>query len=141
MIREYADEDLDDVLDAWYEASIVAHSFLPDEFFLAERALLAEQWLPSSETYVAEIDGRVVGFLSLAADDEIGGLFVHPDHQGRGVGRALVDHVRASRPTLELDVFEENVAGRAFYAAYGFEFVSARPDPTTGHTSHRLRLR
>lgn len=139
MIRPYTDADLDDVLDVWYEASVIAHAFLPADFFPDERVQLAERWLPQAETYVAEVDGRVVGFLSIVGD-EIGGLFVHPDHQGAGVGRALVDHVRSSRATLELDVFEENEIGRRFYAAYGFEHVRTHRDEQTGHVLHRLRL-
>jgi putative acetyltransferase len=138
VIREYADGDLEAVLDAWYEASLVAHSFLPPDFFVAERRELADRWLPASETYVAERDDRVVGFLSLVGD-EVGGLFVHPDHQRQGVGRALVDHARSLRGTLELDVFEENEIGRRFYAAYGFEPVAAHTDAHTGR--HQLRLR
>ena len=66
MIRAYTADDLDDALDAWYEASIIAHSFLPDEFFVAERVELAERLLPAAETYVFEVDGRLVGFVSLA---------------------------------------------------------------------------
>ena len=139
MIRRYADSDLDEVLDAWYEASIVAHSFLPPEFFVTERQLLAERWLPSAETYVDERDGRVVGFISLVGD-EVGGLFVHPEHQGHGVGRALLDHARSSRSSLELEVFEENAIGRRFYAAYGFEPIGSRLDEETGHTQLRLHL-
>jgi putative acetyltransferase len=139
LIRRYLDSDLDEVLDAWYEASMVAHSFLSPEFFVTERQLMAEQWLPSAETYVCERDGRVVGFISLVGD-EVGGLFVHPEHQGRGAGRALMDHARSSRSSLELEVFEENPIGRRFYDAYGFEPIGSRFDPDTGHTQIRLHL-
>jgi putative acetyltransferase len=139
VIRSYTTDDLDQVLDAWYEASIVAHSFLPDDFFVTERAELADRWLPAAETYVYEQDAEVVGFLSLVGN-EVGGLFVHPDHQRRGIGRALVDHARSLRPNLELDVFAENEIGRRFYAAYGFELVSTHVDPLIGHLQHRLRL-
>lgn len=138
-IRAYRETDLDEVLDAWYTASVVAHSFLPTEFFPAERERVATQWLPMAETHVAEIDGHVVGFVALVGN-EVGAIFLRPDHHGRGIGRALMDHARARRPMLELDVFERNEVGRRFYDAYGFEFVSAHPDPLTGETQHRLRL-
>lgn len=139
MIRPYAETDLEEVLDAWFAASVIAHAFLPAEFFPAERVQLAERWLPSAETYVADIDGHVAGFLSIVGD-EVGGLFVHPDQQGRGVGRGLMDHVRSSRSSLELDVFEENTIGRRFYAAYGFEHVRTHRDEHTGHMQYRLRI-
>lgn len=139
MIRAYADTDLEPVLDAWYEASLIAHSFLPAEFFVTERALIAERWLPASEAYVCELDGHVVGFISLVGN-EVGGFFVHPDHQGRGAGQALMDHARQLRSTLELDVFEENLIGRRFYDAYGFVLVETRDDTESGHPQLRLRL-
>jgi putative acetyltransferase len=139
VIRRYADADLDDVLDVWYEASVVAHSFLPAEFFVSERAQIADRWLPMARTFVYERDERVVGFLALIGN-EVGALFVHPDHQRQGIGRALMDHARSLSPILELDVFEMNVIGRRFYAAYGFQPVGAHSDPETGHTQHRLHL-
>lgn len=139
MIRPYADHDLGELLDVWYRASLIAHSFLSDEFFDTERRLIAESWLPMAETTVYETDGRVVGFLSLIGN-EVGAIFVDPDRQGGGIGRALMDHARDSRPYLELNVFEANSAGRRFYAAYGFEFVDRHTNVDTGQAELRLRF-
>ena len=139
MIRAFDDADLHDIVEAWYRASLVAHSFLTSEFFETEREQIATQWMPSAETYVYEVDDHIVGFVALVGND-VGAIFVHPDHQRHGIGHALMDHATTLRPSLELEVFEENMIGRSFYAAYGFEFVSARPEETTGHTVHRLRL-
>ncbi len=139
MIRPYRDGDLDDVLDVWRRASLVAHSFLGDEFLAAEQVRVAEVWLPIAETTVGEIGGRVVGFLALIGN-EVGAVFVDPDHHRAGIGRALMDRARSSRPYLELDVFEENAVGRRFYAAYGFEPVGRHVHAATGRTELRLRL-
>jgi len=48
--------------------------------------------------YVAEANGRVVGFVTFYADDasgvgEIGNNAVHPEFQGRGLGRRMYDRV------------------------------------------------
>lgn len=139
VIRPYSDDDLGAVLDAWYRASLIAHSFLSEEFFAAERHQIAERWLPMAETTVCEIDGSVVGFLSLIGN-EVGAIFVDPDYQGRGIGRALMDGARDSLPFLELSVFEANSAGRGFYDAYGFEFVERQVNEDTGLPELRLRL-
>jgi putative acetyltransferase len=127
------------VLDVWYLASLVAHSFLTEEFFDTERQLIAERWLPASETFVFEMDGCVVGFVSMNGN-EVGGLFVTPAQQKRGVGRALLDHVAASRPYLELDVFKANAAARSFYESYGFRLVNEHVNDETGYPEMRLRL-
>jgi putative acetyltransferase len=138
-IRPYIGGDSEESIDAWYRASLVAHSFLSAEFFVAERELLRTEWLPMAETYVFEQDGRVVGFIALVGD-EVGGIFVQPDHQREGIGAALMDHAATLRETLELEVFEENSIGRRFYDGYGFEFVSVSDEPTTGRVQRRLRL-
>ncbi len=139
MIRSYVERDLDAVLDVWYRASLVAHSFLTEPFFERERHDIAEQWLPIAETIVAEVDSRVVGFLSLIEND-VGAIFVEPESQGRGVGRALMDEAAASRPYLELEVFEANSIGRRFYARYGFEAVDRHVNMLVGVPELRLRF-
>ncbi len=138
-VRPYIDEDLEELLDVWYRASLMAHPFLSEKFFENERREIAEQWLPIAETMVYETGGRVVGFVALIGN-EVGAIFVDPDCQGRGIGRALMDAARASRPFLELDVFEANSIGRRFYAAYGFVFVSRHMNEAVGHPELRLRL-
>ena len=139
MIRPYANDDLGDLLDVWYQASLIAHSFLPEKFFESERREIAERWLPMSETIVYEADGRVVGFLSLIGD-EVGAIFVDPEHQGSGIGRALMDHASGSRASLTLNVFEANHIGRRFYDAYGFDVVGRQLNEATGYPELRLRL-
>lgn len=139
VIRPYRDDDLGAVLYVWYRASLIAHSFLSEEFFSAERREIGERWLPMAETTVCEIDGSVVGFLSLVGN-EVGAIFVDPDYQGRGIGRILMDGARDSRPFLELSVFEANSAGRGFYEAYGFESAGRQVNQDTGFPELRLRL-
>ena len=139
VIRPYTDEDLADVLDVWYLASLEAHSFLSDDFFDTERQQIADQWLPVSETSVFETEGRVVGFVSMIGN-EVGGIFVTPEYQYQGVGRALMDHVAASRTHLELDVFKANVKARRFYELCGFRVVNEHVNDTTGLPELRLRL-
>jgi len=139
VIRPFTSGDIEELLDVWYRASLIAHRFLTEELFEDERAEIIERWLPSAETNVYEADGGVVGFIALIGN-EVGAIFVDPDHQGRGIGRALMDHVRRSRPFLELDVCEANGIGRRFYDAYGFQVVDRYVDDGTGQSGLRLRL-
>lgn len=82
---------------------------------------------------VAEVDGRVAGFVTLGTrahftgeiDAYVGELVVAAAAQSRGVGRSLVVAAEAwarerglSRITLETGA--ANSAARAFYAALGF---------------------
>ena len=68
-------------------------------------------------------DGRVLGFAALDGD-WLEQLYVDPDHQGRGVGRALLDDAKVLRPSgLRLYVFTRNTRARRFYEAAGFVLV------------------
>ena len=139
MIRPYDPKDLDQLLDAWRSASEVGHPFLDEAFFAKERKAIAEVYMPNAETWVYETDGKVVGFIALAGD-EIGGLFVHADYHGKGLGKALVDHARTVRAHLFLKVFEKNEVGRAFYKRYGFEKVGEEMFEDVGLMQHVLAL-
>lgn len=89
--------------------------------------------------FVAEDDGRLVGFLELdyrkyapgcrsSPVPFIEGWYVEPALQGQGIGRALVGaaeaHVRAAgHHEIASDVDLENAAGIAAHLALGYEEV------------------
>lgn len=137
MIRKYTEDDLDALLDTWYQASLVAHSFLSKQFLAAERIAIQEKFLPAAETWVYEERGRVVGFVAMIGE-MVGGLFVTPSAQRRGIGQALLDHVRPSRDRLEVEVFTANEIGHAFYVRYGFETVGTRMCEESGFELQRM---
>ncbi|MGK2858876.1 MAG: N-acetyltransferase [Thermoanaerobaculia bacterium] len=139
MIRPYRDSDQEDVLSVWMEASTLAHPFLGNFFHEKELQTIRDVYLPTAETWVWETRGRVVGFVSLL-ENEIGGLFVLPALHGSGIGRALVDHARVLRGSLDVEVFEKNSIGLAFYARYGFVSIDQKVHEQTGFTLLRLRL-
>lgn len=138
-IRPYAEADLDAVLEIWHQASLIAHAFLPPEFFETERLEIANRWLPVADTIIHESEAGIEGFLALI-DNEVGAIFVRPEVQGHGVGRSLMDAAARTRPYLEVGVFEANPIGRRFYDAYGFEFVARQVCEVTGEPELRLRL-
>ena len=122
MIRKYGDNDLDDLLEVWHQASLIAHHFMDDEFFASEREAIQNDHLPIAETWVYELEGKVVGFISLL-EHHVGAIFVHPAMQRESIGRSLMDHARSLRGQLQLEVFKANRVGRAFYDQYGFVVV------------------
>lgn len=138
MIRLYQERDTKTIIDVWYQASLIAHSFLTETFLEEEKNKLREIFLPNSQTWVYEAEGQVVGFISLI-DNEVGGIFVQPSKQRQGVGKALMDKANSLHRSLELDVFEANRPGRAFYAKYGFLPISKYKEKTTGEMMIRLR--
>ena len=75
------------------------------------------------EVYVAEIDGSLVGLAGFYRPDNfLHSLYIDAEARGRGVGSALLAHVRASaNGPLSLKVQKLNTAAVAFYQARGME--------------------
>ena len=92
----------------------------------------AAQWDPVGyEAYVADVDGRVIGFLvsrAVAAEEvEILNLAVAPEYRRRGVARELLGALLKSvRGDVFLEVREANQGARKFYQAIGFKEVARR---------------
>jgi putative acetyltransferase len=97
------------------------------------RYLRAARRHPDAAVYVAEVDGVVVGRLSLARDPHLAsrhvadlGLMVAEPFRRQSVGRRLLEEAvawaRASGITkLELHVFPWNQAALRLYESFGFE--------------------
>lgn len=139
-IRPYQDTDVAAVLASWEKASSVAHPFLSEAFLEQERYNIPNVYLPNAETWVAEHEEGVVGFLALIGG-EVGAIFVQPEDHGKGIGKALMDKARSLRGDLEVEVFAANNIGRRFYQRYGFELQEEKWHEATGQAVLRLRYR
>ncbi len=138
-IRLYEEHDLDAVLQAWQSASRLAHPFLSKAFIAQERENIPNVYLPNTETWVADQDGAVVGFLSLL-DNEIGAIFVHPQFHGTGAGRALMEKAKSRHPVVYVEVFQANAIGRRFYEKSGFQRVHTYLHEPTRQIMLRLKF-
>ncbi len=139
MIRSYQPDDTDALVAIWRSANSLAHPFLKDAYVAQVAEDMRNIYLPNAETWVVEDNGTPVGFIAMI-DNEIGGLFLAPSCHGRGLGRAMVDHVRAERQLLTVEVFEKNAMGRRFYESYGFRRVETVLHPPTGEQVLKLAL-
>jgi ribosomal protein S18 acetylase RimI-like enzyme len=81
-----------------------------------------------SQVVVAERDGEIAGLIVLAVGDEgflVENVAVDPAHQGRGVGRALLEHAEASArregfDSIYLYTHETMTENQALYARIGY---------------------
>jgi len=127
-IREaQSDDDLAAAGRIYERSGRHAFTWRPHEYFQAN--LLPA--LSKDETiWIAWYGETPVGFLSLYREGHfVHSLYVDPEAQGLGVGRALVSYVRAlvGRPlTLKLDA--PNMAAIAFYEATGWTRLDGPED-------------
>lgn len=140
-IRAYDEAaDLHDLSAIWFEASLLAHAFLGEKRLREQQTLIEEKYLPSAETWVACFGTARVGFISLLGN-YVGGLFVAPARQGRGIGRALVAHALALKGELELEVYTGNEQAFRFYEGLGFREQSRRDEDDEGLPFENARMR
>jgi putative acetyltransferase len=137
MIRDYQPADFDQLIDAWLKASKLAHPFLSQEFLDKEILNIRDVYVPNTETFVYEHEGKVIGFTALAGH-EVGAIFLDPAFHGRQFGKALMDHAVGLKGHLELDVFKANQVGQKFYFRYGFKAVHEHMHEETGNMLIRL---
>lgn len=138
IIREYRETDLPGVMNAWETASAQAHPFLPPEFVSEVRHAIPKVYIPNAETWVAEYQEKIVGFVSLLGN-EIGAIFVDPKDQGRGFGLQLMNKARELKGQLEVEVFSDNSIGNEFYRKYGFSLIEEKIHESTGLNLVRLQ--
>ena len=121
----------------WLEASKVATPFLSSDFLGKTRRQIREVWLQTAETWVYDDGNGVLGFIALIGN-EVGGLFVNPEAQNRGIGRSLMDWASLHHEPLLTEVFEDNLIGRRFYERYGFRETNRYFHKPTGQTMIRM---
>lgn len=139
-IRPYTPADQAAVLDIWLEASKVGHPFLSPDDLARQQALVADVYLPNAETWVAERDGRIVGFIGLL-DSFIGGLFVAPDAHGQGIGQQLIAHAHVLKGPLTVEVYADNPIAPAFYRRCGFTEIARKDRDDEGRPLPILVMR
>jgi ribosomal protein S18 acetylase RimI-like enzyme len=131
--------------------AVVPPTYGPIDAAYAQR-MLDEWWTPEvfaaslarNAHLVAEHDGQVVALATLGrllasyrvfphvtGDREVmWKLYVHPEHQGRGLGRRLLGEVEAlvEGDELWLEVVDGNQQAFGFYRAHGFDVVERVAD-------------
>lgn len=134
-----APEELDLLTELW-EASVRAtHDFVAPEDIPFFRRMVRTEALPAAELHVVR-EGR--GFAAFAGSDgdRLELLFVAPDRRGRGLGRALVEHLVRRCGIRRVDVNEQNTQAAGFYARLGFRTASRDEHDPSGRPYPILHL-
>lgn len=139
-IRAHTDADRERLAEIWLESSRVGHPFLPEADLLGQQAMVRDIYLSQAENWVAELDGKPVGFIGLV-DAFIGGLFVTPSAHGHGLGKALVLHAAGLKGDLEVEVYAANDTAVGFYRRLGFAETLRHDEDDEGRRLQVIRMR
>lgn len=134
VIREYQNGDFDAVTILWRvarEMSLPEFQREKGHFFYEDQNYFRDHILKQNKVWVVEVDKKVVAFMAMEGEF-IDQLYIHPDHQRHGIGKALLDFARRQSPEhLWLYTLQVNVNARAFYEKSGFaaEKFGVSPPP------------
>ncbi len=144
IVREARPEDVEAIADITYrgwdgvtigEALEKRHGKLGDRTWRERKRdeIVAQFERRPQEFFVAELDGRVVGYASYWYEEErrlghVGNNCVDPDFRGRGIGTALIGRVLERLRELGARVamvttLEHDLPARRVYEKHGFKLL------------------
>ena len=101
----------------------VSLPFLPELHTATEDlAYIAGCLTDEDAVWVAEANGVIAGYI-VFRNGWIEHLYVHPDHQGHGIGPTLLAKALEDGKPRQLWTFQQNGRARRFYEARGFRAV------------------
>jgi putative acetyltransferase len=129
-VRRGTPDDVPRALQIWRDAVDATHGFLSAEHRAEIDAMVAEQFLPNSDLWLAtDGDDRPVGFLVMDGE-MIDALFVDPAIHGQGYGTRLLDKALELSPHATVDASEQATNALPFYLSRGFRVVGrSETDP------------
>lgn len=133
-IRPYAPSDEATSIDVWHRTWQQAY---PQIDFAARLAWWRERWrkelVPKAEIAVAELDGKLIGFVTIDGEGYLDQLVVDPAHWGSDAARLLVDEAKRLSPDgVTLLVNRDNARAIRFYERNGFVHAGDDINPTSG---------
>jgi putative acetyltransferase len=129
-IRRGTPQDVSRAVEIWRAAVDATHGFLTPQDRAEIDVMVANEFLPNAELWVA-VDDRdaVAGFLVMDGN-MIDALFVDPARHGHGFGTALLEHALRLQPDAVVDASEQATNALPFYLSRGFKIVGrSETDP------------
>lgn len=101
-------QDYDELLTVWEASVRSTHHFLTEENIQFYKPLVRNQYFQAVELYIIRNrEGKIAAFMGLS-DELIEMLFVHPDEQGKGYGKQLMQYALHEKHIYKVDVNEQN---------------------------------
>lgn len=154
IIRKIITKDIEQVQDvakkswhATYDGIIPSH--IQEKFLsVAYSNEMMEKRFNGSIIFVAEMEGKVVGFANFTSvnnegQSELSAIYLYPHCQGKGIGTALLQKGMKELESMKeiyIDVEKENFIGKAFYEAKGFKTIKEYNDNFDGHMLKTVRM-
>lgn len=136
MISKFQTEDLDKLIEIWYNSNLEAHNFINPKFWKDNLDFMREN-IPQAEVYVYKIQDQIAGFIGLQ-DNYMAGLFVDQNYRSHGIGKELTDYAKSLKESLTLNVFVKNQRAIDFYIREDFKPVKRAINEDTNEEEFTL---
>ena len=142
QIRMLQKSDNDIYTKLWQQALIQQNSFFRISIEDYPAPKIQTKFSGENFTFGAFVDGNLVGTLSVARDIQtklkhkalLFRMFVHPDHAGKGIGKALVKQAIIQSKSIQglrqlyLTVLANNETAIHLYQSCGFDTFAHEPE-------------
>lgn len=136
-IRKYNENEINYIVELWCEVSKKSHDFISEEYWEEKKEDMAIKYIPISETYVIEDDGKILGFVSMV-DNYLAALFIDSNYHNKGYGNKLLNFVKERKDEIQLKVYEKNKKAYEFYLKNGFILKDELIDSDTGEKDYLM---
>ena len=124
-------EEYDKLLLLWEASVRSTHHFLTETDILFYKELVP-LYFPAVEIYIIRNRQEGIAAFMGLSDDLIEMLFVHPDEQGKGLGKELIQFAIQEKHIHKVDVNEQNTAALHFYRHIGFQVIGRDETDSSG---------
>ena len=137
MIKELDISKIDNIMRIWIEENINAHDFISKDYWETNYDYVKSA-LPDATVFVYEDNDEVKGFIGIAENSYIAGLFVSQKYQSNGIGGELLKRCKQEYSILKLDVYAKNIKAVNFYKKHGFKIEQEKESEDTKEVEYSM---
>ncbi|WP_226657834.1 GNAT family N-acetyltransferase [Guptibacillus hwajinpoensis] len=134
-IREYETKDIDQIIEL-FEQTVRSinrrdYSYTQVDAWVnsTTKETKSSTWnqeFKTNFTYVADIEGKVVGFIDMTTSGYLDRLYIHHQFQGMGIASSLLEKIEADayKQSIKVITTKASISARPFFDKQNFHLIT-----------------